>query len=107
MTQAQDRQLALQTILYQALAEPVGLLLHSGDPARARQMLYQARAKLNDPDLAHMQIRLCEVAPRAEAEGGNLAIVKGEKLPQAESYAPSEVPGPSLKGKATLKEFDL
>lgn len=106
MTGAGDRQLVLVGLLYQALGEPVGLLLHSGDPARARQMLYQARVKAKDPDLARLQIRLCEVPPRGEKLGGNVAIVKGEAMPQVESYAPTEVPT-GLKTLGKLSEIDL
>ena len=63
----------LQTILYQALAEPIGLLLATSDWARARQKLYLARTKLGDPSLAHLQIR------HWPGEEGDLVIVKGER----------------------------
>lgn len=43
--------------LYLALAEPVGLLLATSDTARARQRLYQARARLADPGLEVLQFR--------------------------------------------------
>ncbi len=62
----------LQLILYQALGEPIGLLLEVSDFARARQALYRARAEAKDPDLAGLQFR---ASPGLD--GGNLIIVKG------------------------------
>lgn len=54
-------------ILYLALAEPIGLLLccSPGDRERARQALYQARAKAGDVALAGLQIR---VSPFGEGD---------------------------------------
>ena len=46
------------SILYNALAEPIGLLCWSPDSAKARMALYQARVKAADPTLAILQIRL-------------------------------------------------
>lgn len=93
-----ERQSELQEVLYRALGEPIGLLLHSGDPVKARQMFYRARAAAKDPDLSQLQIRLCEVPPRGDAEGGNIVLVKGEKVQGQEAYQP-EAPasGPNLK----------
>jgi hypothetical protein len=62
---------ALTAILYQALGEPIGLLLRTSDTERARQGLYRARAASGDPDLARLQFR---VSPITE---GDLVIVKG------------------------------
>lgn len=42
---------------YLALAEPIGLLLEVNDPQRAKQALYQARARVQDPALAELQVR--------------------------------------------------
>lgn len=62
-------------LLYQALAEPIGLGLWASDPQRAVQRLYQARAKLADPQLAVLQFR--QVAWEDEGEGEiNLVICK-------------------------------
>jgi hypothetical protein len=72
MTTGGTSQTELQAILYQALAEPVGLLLRATDPERARQRLYKARSELGDPALARLQIR---ISPLDE---GELVLVKGE-----------------------------
>ena len=64
--------LALREILYLALAEPIGLLLRSNDPARARAQLYAERKRSGDPDLAGLQIR------SSPLEDGELVIVRGE-----------------------------
>jgi hypothetical protein len=62
---------ALQALLYQALAEPIGVLC-SVEPnlETARQRLYAARRAAQDPDLSVLQFR---ASPFAE---GNLVIVK-------------------------------
>lgn len=64
-------QAQLKAILYQALAEPIGLLLHCSDWAKARQGLYRARAEAADPALATLQFR---ASPGIA--GGNLIIIK-------------------------------
>ncbi len=60
----------LRAILYQALGEPIGLLLQCSDWAKARQSLYRARAEAADPQLASLQFR---ASPGLA--GGNLIIV--------------------------------
>lgn len=60
----------LKAILYQALGEPIGLLIQCNDWNKARQAFYRARAEANDPALSQLQIR---VSPGIE--GGNLIIV--------------------------------
>lgn len=55
---------------YLALAEPIGLLLQVSDPSRAKQALYQARAKVQDQKLDGLQIRQWP-----EAGPGGLVIV--------------------------------
>lgn len=60
----------LKAILYQALGEPIGLLLDCSDWARARQALYRARAEAGDPQLAQLQFRASPGIP-----GGNLIII--------------------------------
>jgi len=66
----------LALILYQAAAEPIGLLLSTNDAARARQRLYQARARCADPALANLQFRF---SPWAENQ---LLITKGAPAAQ-------------------------
>lgn len=48
---------ALLTILQTALSEPIGLILKTSDPVRARAALYRARSEANDPNLSALQIR--------------------------------------------------
>lgn len=64
----------LGKLLYEALAEPIGLVLNAPDPARARQQLYAARKRMSDPDLAVLQIRMSSFAE------GNLVICKAGKV---------------------------
>lgn len=71
-------QLEFQVILYRALGEPVGLLLWAQDPKAARQRLYAARVKANDPALGVLQIRAAPEALSSGDQGGNLVIVKGQ-----------------------------
>ena len=47
-----------QTILYQALNQPFGLVLRTNDPQRLRQRFYSARAQAQDPQLDGIQILL-------------------------------------------------
>jgi len=47
-----------QTILYQALAQPYGLIIQTNDPQRLRQRFYSARAQAQDPQLDGIQILL-------------------------------------------------
>ncbi len=61
----------LQALLYQAMAEPIGLLVEVSDFPRARAAFYRARVEAKDPALAALQFR---VSPGLE--GGNLIIVK-------------------------------
>lgn len=70
MSQAQE----LSELLYQVLAEPIGLLLRTPDPGRLRQQLYAARAKLADQSLNVIQIR---VSPWSE---GDLVLCKSGPL---------------------------
>lgn len=58
-------------LLYQALREPIGVLVQVSDFARARQALYRARADANDTELNQLQFRLSP-----GLAGGNLIIVK-------------------------------
>lgn len=72
MTQEQ-----LGSLLYQALAEPIGLMLQASDRQLARQRLYAARAKLQDPALALLQFRFW---PQDGEAVGNLVICRGGQL---------------------------
>lgn len=49
---------SLLPLLYSALSEPIGLLLFTPQPERARQALYRARVQANDQALAALQFRL-------------------------------------------------
>lgn len=72
---------------YVALGEPHGLLLRASDPQRARQRLYAARARLGDPDLAELEVRIVDLAE------GNLVIIKeglGNAGSSAETIVESE-----------------
>lgn len=71
----------IAAMLYSALEEPIGLLLATSDTARARQVLYQTRVALGDPELARLQFRLVDLG-----DGPQIAIVKGERLPSAPEY---------------------
>ena len=66
MSQAQD----FRPLLYQALSEPIGLLLQCSDAGLARQRLYAARSAAGDPELAQLQFRMSPLPD------GNLVIVK-------------------------------
>ena len=57
--------------MYQALGEPIGLVLRTSDRTKARQALYQARQHRADPALAVLQIRFSPVPD------GDLVVVKG------------------------------
>lgn len=60
----------LKLLWYQALGEPLGLLLQVEDPKKAKQALYRARAGAGDLDLAGVQIRTSPI------EGGNLLLIR-------------------------------
>ena len=65
----------LIAILHAALAEPIGLVLATDDPTRARAALYRARMTENNPDLADLQIRMWPY------EEGDLIICHSSKAP--------------------------
>lgn len=67
-------------ILYIALGEPIGLLIHTNDLNGARARFYAARKLAQDPALAVLQFRASPV------EGGELVIIRGP------------VPGPEEMG---------
>lgn len=90
----QDR---LGKIMYDALVQPIGLLVTSPDPGRARAAFYAARNKINDPALGQLQIRLITI------DGDTvLAIVRSDQVPPL----PAAVPGPVGK-LPLLKSVDL
>lgn len=68
MTPAEARE-----ILYLALAEPIGLLLRTNDPGRARQRLYAAKREM--PEASGLQFRIWP------SEDGDLVVVN-EKVQQ-------------------------
>lgn len=88
----QDR---LGQMMYDALAQPIGLLVASPDVAKARSAFYAARNKINDPVLGQLQIRLIVMDGEPM-----LALVRSDQvLP-----LPAPVPGPVGK---TLKVVEL
>ena len=64
---------ALRAILFQALSEPVGLLIRTNSPERARQQFYQARRGF--PDLAQLSFR---ASPFPD---GELVIIRNDPAP--------------------------
>lgn len=66
--------LELADLLYQAAAQPIGLLIRTSSPERAQQRLSQVKYQLKDPSLQGLQIRL---SPWPE---GDLAIVQRKVL---------------------------
>jgi hypothetical protein len=66
-------------LLYQALAEPFGLLLTTNDVARAKAQIYAARKLASDPELDCLQLR---TSPFTE---GELVLVRGAKPPNTET----------------------
>lgn len=88
----------LTRILYQALGEPIGLVLAVDGSARvARNKLYTRRNALGDPALNRLQVRF---SPFAE---GQLVIVKG---PEATAQALPPAAGPAAQ-TTTLSAKDL
>lgn len=72
---------ACKELLRLALHEDIGILVQVSDFARARQMLYRARADAEDPELNQLQFR---TSPGLA--GGNMIIVK-EKVKVREPAA--------------------
>ena len=70
MISASDQQIA--ELLYQVLQTPIGLLISTNDPVRAKSKLYALRAKLADPELKRVQIR---ASPWPDQ--GQLVLIKG------------------------------
>ncbi len=65
--------LALATSeLYRALASPCGSILECADAPATRNLLYLARSKSGDPNLALLQFRM-------GLEPGHLWIIKAEE----------------------------
>lgn len=54
------------TLWYEAFAHPPGIKVKVSDPNRAKTVLYTARAKLRDPDIAHLEIRTSPLDPKGE-----------------------------------------
>jgi len=77
----------LREIMYRALAEPIGLLIRTDDPERAKSQLYSAR--VGEPALARLQVR------PSPLPDGDLIIVKNDKplepLTGPQVLAPVEV----------------
>ena len=73
----------MEAYLYQALETKWGIVLTTDNPNVLRARLYRARANLQDPDLARLQIRPSPHAPESE-----IWIIKGEEKGEA-SNAPA------------------
>jgi hypothetical protein len=78
----------LQDILYLALQEPIGLVLVTNDPHRARQRLYRARTEIQDPALEILQIRMSPLGGSGSSAPGDLVICKRQE--------PAKAPQPVL-----------
>jgi hypothetical protein len=73
---------ALVVILQTARDEPIGLLLQTSDPAKARAALYKARADSGDTSLSILQIRM---SPFAD---GDLVICHPSQAPARRPTSP-------------------
>jgi hypothetical protein len=65
-------------LLYRALAAPIGIAVLCSDATRARNSLYVARAKLADPLLDRLQVRVNPLLPAKE-----LWLIKTPEAPKA------------------------
>ena len=88
----------LNQILYRALGEPIGLLLATDDPVRARQKLYQARFLAKDVSLAVLRIKISTI------EGGQLMIYHQSAL---DALAPAPEAPQTLLRKREPALFDV
>ncbi len=93
VTKAQK--LEFMSIWYQALEQPLGLVLRTSDPARARQALYAARAEAQDEALGQLQIRMWQ-----GENGENLVIVHLGKIDGAELARRAELPMIQLEDRS-------
>lgn len=84
----------LETLLYQALAAELGIVLRVNDFERANQALYAARRKCGDPSLDVLQFRRSPVAPETE-----LWVVRGAE--------PGAKPKPAPFDPTALTRLDL
>lgn len=53
-------------ILYQALAAKIGVVVNTNDATRAKQKLYAARRKAEDPSLDELEIRVSPFKPETQ-----------------------------------------
>lgn len=61
-----DPALHPSALWYAAYANPPGVKVKVADPNRAKTVLYTARAKLRDPDIAHLEVRTSPIDPKGE-----------------------------------------
>jgi hypothetical protein len=80
--------------LYQALAEPLGIVVRASDVARARAKFYNVRRDLMDPELNHLRF--------VAWPDGQIAICKGREAPIPEPEPRGEA---KPKGKLALKDL--
>ena len=70
-----------QQWLYQALAEPVGLLFHTDEPDRLVALFYQARVATKDPALGALVIKRW---PENQVAVGKPVVAEADLAPRAE-----------------------
>jgi hypothetical protein len=58
-----SEELSPSALWYAAYANPPGIKVKVADAPRAKTILYAARAKLKDEDIAHLEIRASPVDP--------------------------------------------
>lgn len=73
---------ALRTLLYQALAEPIGLLIATPEPEKLRKRLWMMKQLAEDPELDRVQIA------NSPVEGGQIVIVKVTREERADPELP-------------------
>lgn len=73
------------SLLYQALASPIGIVLEVSDYVRASQRLYRARSEAHDPALVQLQFRHSPYDPEHELWIVKAGKVELAKPPQEES----------------------
>lgn len=96
----------LQQILYQALAQPYGLLLSAEDPLKMQQKLYAAKYTAKDLALAGLEIKLSPI------EGGELVIYDKKNIqallaPPIEPISPKPSREEDLFDNMTLESLGV
>lgn len=71
--------------LYRALSSRFGIVVHTSDPERTRQRLYQARTKAQTPAFKELSITPSRSSPNSE-----IWIVRKTLSPKDSTDAPQE-----------------